>query len=135
MSSMGVQISQNGSTVKKVHFGAVVLTVGAHLAYLVYVPSGGFLALRWPRTLVLHIPAVAWGVAVVGFDAPCPLTRLESSARRRAQMDPLPATGFIDRYLTGALVPAGRTGTAQALAFTAAVVSWVLLAAKRARCR
>jgi hypothetical protein len=37
---------------------AVVLTVGAHLAYLIYLPSGGFLALRWPRSMALHIPVV-----------------------------------------------------------------------------
>ena len=32
-------------------FAAVILTVGAHIAYLVYLPSGGFLALRWPRSM------------------------------------------------------------------------------------
>ena len=112
---------------------AVVLTVGAHLAYLVYLHSGGFLALRWPRSIVLHIAAVIWGVGVVVFELPCPLTELERLCRARAGMDPLPATGFIDRYVAGVCYPADRTGAAQALAFTAAAVSWVAFARQRKR--
>ncbi len=118
---------------KKGYFGAVVVSAGAHLAYLAYVPSGGFLALRWPRTIVLHVPAVAWGVAVVGLRLPCPLTSLESWARRRANMDPLPKTGFVDRYVAGVVFPSGRTGAAQALAFVAAAISWGMFAAIRVR--
>ncbi|MFZ1177331.1 MAG: DUF2784 domain-containing protein [Mycobacterium sp.] len=117
---------------KKSYFPAVVVTVGVHFAYLVYVPSGGFLALRWPRTIVLHVPAVAWGVAVIGLKLPCPLTSLESWARRRANMDPLP-TGFVDRYVAGLLFPSGRTGVAQALAFVAAAISWGVFAARSIR--
>ncbi|OBI45273.1 DUF2784 domain-containing protein [Mycobacterium colombiense] len=113
---------------RKPYVAVVAVTAGAHLAYLLYVPSGGFLALRWPRTIVLHVPAVAWGVAVVALRLRCPLTSVESWARRRAEMDPLPASGFIDRYVTGYLVPPGRVGAAQALAFTAAVMSWGVFA-------
>jgi hypothetical protein len=112
------------------YFAAVALTVCAHIAYLVYVPSGGFLALRWPRTIVLHVPTVVWGVAVVATPLPCPLTWLERWARGRAAMDPLPDTGFVDRYLIGVLVPRGRTGAAQTAAFAAAAVSWGLLASR-----
>ncbi len=118
---------------KKMYFATVVATVGAHFAYLIYLPSGGFLALRWPRTIVLHIPTVAWGVAVVGLRLPCPLTSLESWARRRADLDPLPTTGFIDRYVEGLLIPPGRTGVAQSLAFVAAAVSWGLFATQHVR--
>ncbi|WP_082958206.1 DUF2784 domain-containing protein [Mycobacterium alsense] len=115
---------------KTAHRPIVTFTVGAHLAYLAYVPSGGFLALRWPRTIWLHVACVCWGVAVVGLPLPCPLTSLEDWARARAGMRPLPATGFIDRYLAGACYPSGRTRTAQALAFLAAAVSWIALAGK-----
>lgn len=114
----------------KVYVAGVVATVAAHFAYLLYVPSGGFLALRWPRTMALHVPAVAWGVAVVALRLPCPLTTLESWARRRAAMDPLPTTGFIDRYVAGPLVPSGRTDAARGLAFVAAAVSWGVFAAR-----
>ncbi|OBH53597.1 DUF2784 domain-containing protein [Mycobacterium sp. E2479] len=113
---------------RKPYVAVVAVTVGAHLAYLLYVPCGGFLALRWPKSIVLHVPAVAWGVAVVVLRLRCPLTSVESWARRRAEMDPLPTSGFIDRYVTGHFVPPGRVGAAQALAFTAAAVSWSLLA-------
>jgi Protein of Unknown function (DUF2784) len=50
---------------KRMYSGVVVLTVGTHFAYLVYLPSGGFLALRWPRTILLHLPTVVWGIGVV----------------------------------------------------------------------
>jgi hypothetical protein len=107
--------------------GAVGLTVGAHLAYLAYLPSGGFLALRWPRSIALHIPVVVWGIGVVVFELPCPLTELEQRARARTGMSPLPSSGFIDRYVAGRFYPSNRTGAAQALAFCAAAVSWVML--------
>ena len=115
---------------KKAHFAVVIVSVGAHLAYLFYVPSGGFLALRWPRTLWLHLASVSWGAAVVALALPCPLTSLEDWARARAGMMPLPATGFVDRYIAGVLYPRGRTGIAQTLAFSAAATSWIALARK-----
>ncbi|BBX48871.1 DUF2784 domain-containing protein [Mycobacterium cookii] len=111
----------------------VGLTVGAHLAYLAYLPSGGFLALRWPRSIALHIPVVLWGIGVVVFELPCPLTELEQRLRMRAGMDLLPESGFIDRYVDGKFYPEQRTGAAQALAFCAAGVSWIMLARKRQR--
>ncbi|OBF60430.1 hypothetical protein A5787_19025 [Mycobacterium sp. 852002-50816_SCH5313054-b] len=116
---------------KKAHFAVVIVSVGAHFAYLLYLPSGGFLALRWPRTIWLHLASVCWGVAVVTLPVPCPLTSLEDWARARAGMQPLPSTGFVDRYVEGVLYPPGRTGAAQALAFIAAAVSWVALASRR----
>ena len=112
---------------------AVAVTVVAHFAYLIYLPSGGFLALRWPRTIWLHVPTVLWGIGVVVFGFPCPLTSLESVARSRAQMRPLSKDGFIDQYVSGVLCPAKGIGWAQALAFSAAGVSWVVLARKRRR--
>lgn len=126
-------LRQRHSVPDKPYFAAVLLIVNAHLAYLIYVPSGGFLALRWPRTLVLHVLAVVWAVAVVCFRLPCPSTYLEQWARAQANMDPLPATGFIDRYVAGVLYPSGRTRVAQASAFFAAGLSWVVFASRRGR--
>lgn len=113
---------------KKVYVAAVVFAAGAHFAYLIYLPSGGFLALRWPRTIVLHVPTVVWGAGVVALRFPCPLTWLEQWARRRAGMAQLPEDGFVDRYVAGVFYPANRTGLAQALAFSAAAISWAVLA-------
>jgi hypothetical protein len=112
-------------------FAAVILTVGAHIAYLVYLPSGGFLALRWPRSMALHIPVVLWGVGVVALVSFCPSTDLQKRALPPAGMELLPSSGFIDRYVDGVFYPANRTGAAQALAFSAAAVSWVMFAWKR----
>ena len=120
---------------RKAYSALVVSTVVTHLAYLIYLPSGGFLALRWRRTLWLHVPTVCWGAAVVTRNYPCPLTTLEEWARARGGMESLPATGFIDRYVAGVMYPADRTGTAQLLAFIAAGVSWVALGIQRARSR
>jgi Protein of Unknown function (DUF2784) len=116
---------------RKAHFAVVIVAAGAHFAYLLYLPSGGFLALRWPRTLWLHLACVGWGVAVVTLPLPCPLTSLEDWARARAGMRPLPTTGFVDRYVAGILYPAGRTTLAQAVAFAAAATSWATLAHNR----
>jgi hypothetical protein len=120
---------------KKAHFAVVIVSVGAHFAYLFYLPSGGFLALRWPRTVWLHLASVCWGLVVVTLPVPCPLTSLEGWARARAGMKPLPPTGFVDRYVAGVLYPPGRTGMAQALAFLAAAISWIALARNRRRAR
>lgn len=118
---------------KRMSLAAVVVTVGAHFAYLLYLPSGGFLALCWPRSIWSHVPTVLWGVGVVVFGLPCPLTEIERRARARAGMDPLPTSGFIGRYVDGVFYPTDRTGAAQALAFAAAGISWVAFASKTRR--
>lgn len=116
----------------KTPYSAVVVTaVAAHFAYLVFLPSGGFLALRWRRSLWLHIPTVCWGAAVVTLDVDCPLTSLEEWARARAGMDALPKSGFTGRYIDGVLYPANQTATAQKMAFGAAAVSWLAVAIQR----
>lgn len=116
---------------RKAYSTVVVATAGAHLAYLVYLPSGGFLALRWRRTLWVHVLSVCWGVGVVGLRLQCPLTSLEAWARQRAGMAPLPEIGFIGRYVGGVLLPTESIGTAQKLAFSAAAASWLALAVQR----
>lgn len=110
---------------KKVYFAVVAATVGAHFAYLMYLPSGGFFALRRPRSMLLHVPTVTWGIGVVWLGLPCPLTQLERWARARAGMDPLPTAGFIERYIAGVCYPSNATEIAQKLAFFAAALSWV----------
>lgn len=111
----------------------VAATVGAHLAYLAYLPSGGFLAMRWPRTLRLHVPVVMWGIAVVRCGLDCPLTGLERWARGRAGMAPMAAPDFVDSYLAGSVYPAQATGLAQRMAFSAVAVSWVACAIRGSR--
>lgn len=118
---------------KKLYRAVVALTAAVHGAYLLYVPSGGFLALRWPRSLWLHVPAVVWGIGVVVLNWRCPLTALEEWARARADMTALPEAGFTEHYVEGVLYPSNRTAAAQGLAFAAAGVSWIRLASQQHR--
>ena len=107
---------------------AVALAVAAHFAFLAYLVVGGFLALRWPQTIWLHVPGVAWGVGIVALRFDCPLTWLEQGARRGAGMPPLPPEGFIDHYITGVLYPADYLGVVQAVAFSIVIASWIAYA-------
>jgi Protein of Unknown function (DUF2784) len=102
----------------------VVAVVAAHFAFIGYLVVGGFLALRWPRTIWLHIPTVAWGVGSIALGLLCPLTSLERWARQRAGMAPLPSDGFIAHYITGVLYPASLVGVVEAVVFTVVLVSW-----------
>lgn len=118
---------------RPLYIALVWLVVAAHFAFLVYLPSGGFLALRWRRSIWLHVPVVLWGIGSVALHFWCPLTALEQWARPRAGMASLEQTGFIDHYITGVMYPSGATGYAQAAAFSAVLVSWAayLMTARR----
>lgn len=113
----------------------VWLVAAAHFAFLAYLPTGGFLALRWRRTIAAHIAAVGWAVGSVMWHFWCPLTTLEQWARRRAGMAPLTPSGFIDHHITGVLYPAAATGFVQAIVFASVVVSWIAYSATRAAAR
>jgi Protein of Unknown function (DUF2784) len=111
----------------------VVLTVAAHFAFIAYMVTGGFLALRWPKTIWLHIPVVIWGISIELIDFVCPLTWLERWARPKAGMGPMPADGFIDHYLTGVVYPAQYADLVLVLALLTVLTSWVLVARARRR--
>ena len=100
-------------------------TVVVHLLFVCYVVVGGFLAWRWRRTIVAHIPAVVWGVGAVALGITCPLTHLESWARVRAGEAGLPPSGFIDHYLTGVIYPESALGLVRSLVGVSIVASWV----------
>lgn len=106
----------------------VWLVVAAHFAFLIYLPAGGFLALRWRRTIWLHVAAVLWGIASVVLHLGCPLTALERWTRTQAGMTPLGSAGFIDHYITGVVYPSGATGYAQLAMFLVVTVSWAAYA-------
>jgi hypothetical protein len=107
----------------------VILVV--HLAYIAFVPLGGFLALRWPHIAWAHAAAVIVGVVsiTVGFD--CPLTTWEQSARRHGGQHS-DRDGFVDHYLTGRVYPHGYASAVQILFGLCIVVSYVLVI-RRAR--
>jgi hypothetical protein len=104
-----------------------------HGAFVAYVVVGGLVALRWPRTLALHVVAAAWGLLVIAASVRCPLTTAEDWLRVRGGEAPL-AGGFIDRYVEGVLYPASLTPLVQALVAALVLGSWaVLLTRSRVR--
>lgn len=98
----------------------VWLVAAAHFAFLIYLPVGGFLALRWRRTIWLHVAAVAWAAGSVLLHVSCPLTGIERLAREHAGMAALGPAGFIDHYFSDA-----GAHVAQAAALAVVVVSWI----------
>ncbi|HZC52266.1 MAG TPA: DUF2784 domain-containing protein [Mycobacterium sp.] len=104
----------------------VGLVVVLHFAFIGYVVLGGFLALRWRRTIWLHVAAVIWGIAIAAKRVDCPLTWAERWARARAAMAPLPPDGFIAHYITGVIYPAGWVVGVQLASFAVVALSWAL---------
>ena len=104
----------------------VALVVVLHFVFIGYVVIGGFLALRWRRTIWLHIVAVIWGIAIATKRVDCPLTWLERWARARAGMAPLPPDGFIAHYVTGVIYPVGWVVGVQLVSFAVVALSWAL---------
>ena len=109
----------------------VTATAVAHFAILVYLAVGGFIAWRYPRTLVLHAVVVLWALGSIFVRYPCPLTAWEQWARERAGLAPLHAGGFIEHYLTGTIYPEGYLVAVQVLVGLLVVVSWAGLADRR----
>lgn len=102
----------------------VFSAIAAHFAFLVYLAIGGFLALRWRRTIWLHLLVVVWGIVTTTAHLGCPLTWFERWGRARAGMAPLPSEGFIAHYIVGVLYPAAWAGAVQAVVFATVLVSW-----------
>ncbi|MRH92218.1 DUF2784 family protein [Nocardia sp. SYP-A9097] len=100
------------------------VTAGVHFLFVAYVVVGGFVAWRWPRTIWLHVAAVAWGFSTVLFGFECPLTDLENWSRHRAGLAGLPSSGFIDNYITGVLYPRSALDLVRVLVALMIAVSW-----------
>lgn len=88
------------------------LTVALHLAFIVFVVCGGFLALRWRKVVWIHLPAALWGAAIELGGWICPLTPLENRLRRQAGEIGY-AGGFIEHYILPIVYPAGLTHEVQ----------------------
>ncbi|MBT8338322.1 MAG: DUF2784 domain-containing protein [Gemmatimonadetes bacterium] len=101
-----------------------------HGLWLVFVVGGALLALRWPRIRWVHIPAVAWGALIEFQGWVCPLTPLENHLRRIGGEVGYTG-GFIERYVTGFVYPAGLTREIQVglgvglLVLNVALYGWV----------
>jgi hypothetical protein len=102
-----------------------------HGAFIAFALLGSLAFLRWRLAPLVHLPALAWGIAIELSGGTCPLTPLEN-ALRRAAGDPGYEGGFIERYLGSLIYPAGLTPAAQALlaagllSVNVALYAWVL---------
>jgi hypothetical protein len=88
------------------------LVVLVHALFVLFVVLGGVAVLRWRRLMWLHLPAVAWGIAIELGGWVCPLTYLENYFRRRGGEAGYSGT-FIGQYLEPLLYPLGLTRQSQ----------------------
>lgn len=79
-----------------------------HLAFIAFVLAGAALVKRWRWLLVLHLPALLWGLYIAVSGANCPLTQLENHFLAQAGQAGY-AAGFIEHYLLALIYPAGLT--------------------------
>jgi hypothetical protein len=84
------------------------LLVVLHLVFIVFVITGGFLALKWRRLIWAHMPCALWGATIEFTGWICPLTPLENRLRRAAGAQGYEG-GFIDHYIVPVVYPAGLT--------------------------
>lgn len=90
------------------------LVLLSHALFIAFVIFGGLLAF-WKRWLMwAHLPALAWGAAVVAMGWVCPLTPLENAWRQMAGQAGY-QEGFIEHYLLLAIYPEGLTRNGQVL--------------------
>ena len=105
---------------------------GVHYAYLAYLVGGGFVAWRWPRTVVAHVLAAAWAVLVVAARWPCPLTAAQNALRERGGESRLSDT-FINSYIRGTCYPAAHETETRGVVAALVAVSWLGSARRRRR--
>ncbi len=89
---------------------AADLVVAVHLAFVVFLLGGGYVAWRGPDVLKLHLPAaaVSAGLAITRTD--CPLTNLEKWLRHLGG-EAAYRGGFVHHYLVAPLHPARMAST------------------------
>lgn len=86
---------------------AVILAdalVIVHLLFVAFVVAGGFLLVRWPKLVWLHLPAAAWGAFIEFSGGICPLTPLENHLRVLGGGSAY-GGDFVERYLLPILYP------------------------------
>jgi hypothetical protein len=96
---------------------------GIHYAYIAYMIVGGFIAWRWPKTIVAHVLAVVWAVLIVTTKVPCPLTALQNNFRERAGDKPL-SDSFINVYIRGTFYPEGQQTLSRVAVGVVILGSW-----------
>ncbi|HVE88623.1 MAG TPA: DUF2784 domain-containing protein [Burkholderiaceae bacterium] len=96
-----------------------------HFAFVVFVPFGALLALKWHWIPWLHLPAATWGLFLEVTGRACPLTDLEK-ALRSLTGESAYAGGFIEHYLVTPISPGGLTKEAQVVLLVLVIATNVL---------
>ncbi|ANF23841.1 DUF2784 domain-containing protein [Stutzerimonas stutzeri] len=97
-----------------------------HLGFILFVLLGGLLV-AWKRGfLLLHLPAMAWGIFVELSGRPCPLTHWENLLRRLAGNAGYEA-GFVEHYLLPLIYPAWLSVPVQYLLAAVVIVVNLLI--------
>ena len=104
---------------------AADIIVLIHLGFIVFVALGGFVAIKWPKIALLHLPCALWGVLIAFGGWICPLTPLEMHFRQLAGIAAYDG-GFIDHYVMPIVYPAGLTRGMQ-IAFGVTILAVNLL--------
>ena len=76
-----------------------------HLGFILFVALGALPALRWRWLVFVHLPALAYGLAIELIGWMCPLTPLEAALHDRALAAGVGPSGFIEALI----YPAGLT--------------------------
>lgn len=79
-----------------------------HLAFILFVLFGGFLLLKWPKLMWVHLPAAAWGVMIELGGWWCPLTKWENYFLAQAGRAGYTG-GFVAHYIMPVIYPPGLT--------------------------
>ena len=109
-----------------------------HALFILFALFGALTTLVWRWAPVLHLPALAWGVAIELTGGICPLTPLENSLRRAAGEAGYEG-GFLEHYLVPILYPAALTPWVQVLlgvglaAINVLLYAWVIRRIRRRR--
>ena len=117
---------------------AADVVVVIHLGFILFVVFGGLLALRWPATACVHLPAMTWGAYVEFAGSICPLTPLEQALREHAGEQGY-SGGFVEHYVIPLIYPENLTASiglvlgTLVLAVNALVYGWVLRQRYRGR--
>lgn len=85
-----------------------------HLGFILFVALGALPALRWRRLVFVHLPALAYGVAIELIGWVCPLTPLEATLHDRALAAGVGPSGF-SRLVEALIYPAGLSREIQFL--------------------
>jgi hypothetical protein len=84
------------------------IVIAVHFSFVIFVGVGGFMALRWRRMPLVHVPVVIWAALIEFIGWTCPLTPLENHFRELAGLAAYEGS-FIENRILSLLYPVDYT--------------------------